>query len=76
MDLTIFTLRPGNDLVLIPLEHNDVGVPEGSAADGCIGVIRHTVEVTKHDMVRNDIGQRIGVLWDTTLNFVNYRHKN
>ena len=70
MDLAIRTPCPSNDLVLIPLEHDYGWVPERGAANGGVGVISHVIEVTKHDVVRDDIDQRIWVLSDAARDVV------
>ena len=51
VDLAICTPRPGHDLVLISLEHDDRRVSKSGTTDSGIGVIGHVVEVTKHNMV-------------------------
>ena len=66
MDLTIFALRPGDDLVLVSLEHDDVRVSECGTTDSSIGVVCHIGEMTKHDVICDDIDQSIGVLRDGT----------
>jgi len=62
VDLAIFAPRPGNDLVLAPLEHDEVRIPERSATDSSIRIIGHIIEAAKHDVVCDDVNQRIGVL--------------
>ena len=53
---------PGDDLVLVSLEHDDGGIFKGGTADRGVRIIGHVLEVTEHDMVCDDIGQCAGVL--------------
>lgn len=62
MHFSIFTPRPCDDLILVSLEHDDGRVSECGATDSSIRVVGHIGEMTKHDVVRDDIGQSIGVL--------------
>lgn len=71
--MSVLTPRPSNDLVLISLEHDNIGVSERGATDGGIGIISYVVEVTKHDVVREDIGQGVGILSDATWDVVDWR---
>ena len=72
VDLAIFALRPDKDLVLVPLEHDNIRVPERSATDSGIRIISHIIEAAKHDVVRDDVNQRIGVLSDAARHVVDY----
>lgn len=64
MDLTVLTPCPGHDLALVPLKHNDRMICEGGATDSGVGVVGHIQEVTRHDMIGNDVGQSSGILID------------
>ena len=66
VNLTVATPCPGDNLVLVSLEHDDGRVSKGGTTDGGVRVIGHIVEVTKHDMVCDDIRQRVGVSSDVT----------
>ena len=66
VDLTVTTPRPCHDLILITLKHNDGRVSKGGAADSCVWIVGNVVEVTKHDVIREDVRHRAGVLGDAT----------
>ena len=66
VNLAVATPRPGHDLVPVPLEHDDRGVSESGTTDSSIGVIGHIQEVTRHDVIRDDVRQNVGVLIDAT----------
>ena len=64
VNLTVATPRPGDDLVLSSLKHDDRRIPESGTTDSSVGVISDVPEVTKHDMICEKGGQRIGLMRD------------
>ena len=66
VNLVVATPRPGHDLVLISLKHDDRRVSKSGTTDSGIGIIGHTMEVTKHDVIRDGVRQGVGVLIDVT----------
>ena len=66
VNLAVATPCPGHDLVLVPLKHDDRRVSKSGTTDSGIGVIGHILEVTRHDVIRDDVRQNVGVLIDIT----------
>jgi len=63
---TVVTQRPSDDLVLISLKRDEGRVSEKGATDSGVWVFGYLLEVTKYDMVCDDIRQSIGVLSDAS----------
>lgn len=61
VDLAIATPRPGHDLILISLKHDDRRVSKSGTTNSGIGIIGHIIEVTKHDVICDDVRQGVGV---------------
>ena len=51
VELTIATLRPGDDLFLVSFEHHDRGVSKVGTTDRGVWVVSRVHKVTKHDMI-------------------------
>ena len=64
MRLAVTTPRPGNNLILISLEHDDGRVSERGTTDSGVWVISQSMEVTEHNVIFNHIRQSVGVLSD------------
>jgi len=66
VNLTVTTPCPRDYLVLVSLEHDDGTVSKGSTTDCGIGIIGHVLEVTRYDMICDEIRECGGVLGDIT----------
>ena len=62
VNLAIATPRPGDNLILISLKHDDRSVSESGTTDGGVGVIGHIVKVTKDNVICNDVCQIVKIL--------------
>lgn len=69
---TVATQCTSDDLILVSLKHDDRRVSEKGTTDSGVWVFGYFLELTKHDVVCDDIRQSVGILGEASWGIGDY----